>query len=131
MSNSIKLASGKEIHDWMQANQPEYTEMTVTKLDDFLGENLEDASRKVPENGDYHSVEYTVFTPDGDPILTVVRVYIAPSGEEALQQYLFGPASQLTGKGITTVFTKLSSYFSYEMQEIEVSLLPDGEYCPH
>jgi hypothetical protein len=121
MSNGIKLEYGKEIRAWMQvAGVPGL-------LPDF-GDN--DKPKRVPEDGDYYRVEHTVCTPDGIHLLTIGRIYIAHSAEEALGQYLFGYPSQVTGKGTDTVFTKLWGYFFYDMQDIKVSLLPDGEYYP-
>ena len=122
MSNKIELEHGKEIRAWMQV-------AGVPGLLPDIDEN--DRAKGVPEDGNYYSVEHTVFTPDGEPILAVGRVYIAHSAEEALKQYLFGPASQLTARGINTAFTKLWSNFLYDMQEIEVLLLKDGEYPIH
>jgi len=64
-------------------------------------------------------------------MLLIARVYKAESPEEALQQYLFGPASYSYGDKTHTIFIKRYMWEHYPDQEIKVNTLPDGKYYEH
>ncbi len=134
MSEHIKLDYGREIRQWMEAHPPEPTELKFYSVEELLAlpkSELEGEPKQVPQDGDYYGVEHRLFTPAGEPILSVARVYIAKSAEEALQQYVHGSVSQLTGKGVECAFTKNWQQYTYEMQEIEVSQIENERWLAH
>ena len=94
MSEQISLYNGREIRDWIEKNG-------FDVLSPESGAPRFFQPRFTPAAGPTYlfSVEHTYSSGDGQPMISVDRVFRATSAEDALQQYLRESKGRFHGTG--------------------------------
>ncbi len=129
MSEYFTLENPEEIGSWMDLNYPIYClgrerkAMTPSELLEYKEEEQPD---QLTDGNHYYGVVRTVYTADDWPLITLERVFVAKSAEEALAGYVFGPSKHMSGRGSKYLGVILRTNRTDRPQDINVFRLAEG-----
>jgi hypothetical protein len=129
MSEHIVLEGPKAIGEWIDDNAKQHRQnhpaqrLTLHNLKEYQEEDkiTQDADGKV-----YYGIRHTIYTPDGWPLVTLQRIYLARNAEEALEKYIFGPTRHRVGHREDCIDVTLRTNLMDRYQTIRAFKLWEG-----